>query len=649
MHTRILGIGAGGLAALGVALFSMADSDSPVSFAAEVAGFYIVQADSLETAHSAIERVAGEAIGELPLINAASASLTEAQVAALRASGGLRVYEDARLEVSGQVPDTFYPIWVGADRLHASGIDGSGIGIAIIDTGMWPLLASEMTVVNGVDTTGSRTNVASAPFSPAAVRDDSGHGTHIASVAAGSELTADGRYEGVAPGADVYVVKAFDASGYGTYLDVIEGIQWVVDHHEALGIRVMNLSFSGEPQSFYWDDPLNQAVMSAWEAGIVVVTSAGNTGPTPMTVGVPGNVPYVITVGSVDDNFTPDDNSDDFLSSFSSTGPTYEGFVKPELTAPGGHMLAHMNPDGLIPRTYPSYMDNSGMYFTMSGTSQAAGVISGVAALVLQANPDLTPDDVKCRLLRSAKPVVDADGTALYSIFQQGAGLVYAPDAVYGDATGCANVGLDIAADLSGDAHYVGAATQLEDGTFALVNPETQQVSDVSGTTWDGSYTYTQGYTWSGGDGGTGIPGDEGGTTSNDGYTWSGGDGGTGIPGDGGGATSNDGYMWGSADGGGGVEASVVSGGAREDAYTHDATGRPRPHLSKLVRWAEMTRSNHRAERGLRQRRSARGYTWRELAPRDVPDGLPNVMERRNMGVSEWVIPDVRRRRATDD
>ena len=471
---------------------------------------------------------------------------------------------------------------------------------------------------------------------------------------------------------------------------MIEGIQWVVDHHEALGIRVMNLSFSGEPQSFYWDDPLNQAVMSAWEAGIVVVTSAGNTGPTPMTVGVPGNVPYVITVGSVDDNFTPDDNSDDFLSSFSSAGPTYEGFVKPELTAPGGHMLAHMNPDGLIPRTYPSYMDNSGMYFTMSGTSQAAGVISGVAALVLQANPDLTPDDVKCRLLRSAKPVVDAGGTTLYSIFQQGAGLVYAPDAVYGDATGCANVGLDIAADLSGDAHYVGAATQLEDGTFALMNPETLEVSDSYGTTWDGGYTFAQGYTWSGGEGDGGIPGNGGGSTSNDGYTWSGGEGDGGIPGNGGGSTSNDGYTWSGGEGDGGIpgngggstsndgytwsggegdggipgngggstsndgyiwgddqgsgsvaSGSPVSADSGDAAYVYDAAGRPKPYFGKLVQWRDVARQVRRAQR-VSVLRSVRRRRNNDSAARDL---LPDVMARRDMGVSEWVMPDEHRRR----
>ena len=106
---------------------------------------------------------------------------------------------------------------------------------------------------------------------------------------------------------------------------------------------MLNLSFGAAPQSYYWDDPLNQAVMAAWRAGIVVVASAGNDGPDPMTINVPGNVPYVITVGALTDSNTPYNYADDKLASFSSTGPTYEGFVKPELVSPGGHIKASMS------------------------------------------------------------------------------------------------------------------------------------------------------------------------------------------------------------------------------------------------------------------------------------------------------------------
>jgi serine protease AprX len=124
-----------------------------------------------------------------------------------------------------------------------------------------------------------------------------------------------------------------DANGAGTYLDVIRAINWVVANKDTYAIRVLNLSFSTTPRSYYWDDPLNQAVMAAWEAGIVVVASAGNTGPDAQSIGVPGNVPYIITVGAMSDDYTPEDGADDVLASFSAAGPTYEGFVKPVIVS----------------------------------------------------------------------------------------------------------------------------------------------------------------------------------------------------------------------------------------------------------------------------------------------------------------------------
>src|SRR6185295_17402415 len=141
--------------------------------------------------------------------------------------------------------------------------------------------------------------------------------------------------------ARIISIKAFGEDGSGTYATVIRAIDWVVTNRLAYGIRVLNLSLGAPAQSRYWDDPLNKAVMKAWQAGIVVVASAGNSGPQPQTVGVPGNVPYVITVGAMTDNYTAS-KADDRLASFSSTGPTFEGFVKPDLVAPGGHSWGFM-------------------------------------------------------------------------------------------------------------------------------------------------------------------------------------------------------------------------------------------------------------------------------------------------------------------
>ena len=151
----------------------------------------------------------------------------------------------------------------------------------------------------------------------------------MTSVILSSNQTPAGRFQGVAPGANVVAVRAFESDGSGQYLDVIKGLDWIVANKDVFGIRVLNLSFSGDAVALYWEDPLNQAVMATWQAGIVVVAAAGNAGPAAMTIGVPGNVPYIITVGAMTDNYTPSDPTDDELASFSSAGPTYEGHLKP--------------------------------------------------------------------------------------------------------------------------------------------------------------------------------------------------------------------------------------------------------------------------------------------------------------------------------
>src|SRR5262249_40359980 len=140
--------------------------------------------------------------------------------------------------------------------------------------------------------------------------------------------------------------------------------------------------------------------------------------------------------GAMTDNYTNNKN-DDRLASFSSTGPTFEGFVKPDLVAPGGHVWGFMATYDRIAVDHPTYMNN-GDFFTMSGTSQAAAVVSGVAALVISGNNGLTPDQVKCRIISSGKPAVDANGQLAYSVLQQGTGLVDAKAAVYGANNNCA-------------------------------------------------------------------------------------------------------------------------------------------------------------------------------------------------------------------
>lgn len=395
--------------------------------------------------------------------------------------------EWSELSRSMERVDYGHPLTISAPDVHALGVIGKGVTVAVIDTGLWweadTLLSKSPKVF--IDVTGQD------------LKDDpNGHGTHVASIIGSDRLAKNGIFEGIAPGSQLAILRAFRADGSATYLDVIHAIDVAVAEKDEHNIRVLNLSFSAAPQSHYWDDPLNQAVMAAWQAGIVVIASAGNDGPDPMTIGVPGNVPYIITVGAMTDNFTAFEPTDDRLASFSSAGPTYEGFVKPDVIAPGGHIVSSMPFDSVISLTHPESMMDTQRNFAMSGTSQATAIVSGVVALMLQNDPTLTPDEVKCRLMSSTRPAINHDGELAYTVFQQGAGLVNALEAVNSSATQCANLGLNVAQDLSGEQHFGGRANRNEAGEYYL-SDESGERLEGDGFLWSRAYMWSQGYLWS--------------------------------------------------------------------------------------------------------------------------------------------------------
>lgn len=432
-----------------------------------------------------------------------------------------------------------FPNHIGADSLHAAGIDGRGVGIAVIDSGLWRKAIEHFATdrslpakrqILAIDWVGGQERVMfdGQCFQDGSL-DDYGHGTHVSTVAASSVRAEDGSFQGVAPMANLYSLRAFDGQGAGSYVDVIAAIQWVVDHRDTHNIRVLNLSFSADPQSWYWEDPLNQAVMEAWAAGIVVVTSSGNTGPDPVTVGVPGNVPYVITVGAMSDNYSPYGRQDDFLTHFSSSGPTIEGHVKPDVMAPGAHMLGIVPAGSYLDETYgeensfefgPDDQPLGDNFFVMSGTSQATAVVAGAAALLLQQAPELTPDAVKCRLMSTSRVLRDEQGSPRYSVFQQGAGLIDVLSAAAHGIDNCANQGLDIQADLAGTQHYHGPAVLSLDGQYHIAEHDqsgypTGRPIDDDYLTWSGAYPSDAGSMW-----GDGYPWSTR-TVWADGYPWS--------------------------------------------------------------------------------------------------------------------------------
>jgi serine protease AprX len=222
----------------------------------------------------------------------------------------------------------------------------------------------------------------------------------VAGVIAGNGLSRAssdplyGQFIGVAPHADVVSIKASDNNGNATVLNVIYGLQFVLDHQADYNIRVVNLSLDSNTPQSYTTDPLDAAVESVWMHGIVVVVAAGNRGTASDAVQYsPANDPYVITVGAVDENGSANP-LDDTIASWSSQGTTQDGFQKPDVYAPGAHIVSVLAPGSTFAKTCPTCLiDNE--YIRTSGTSMATPMISGLVALLLQAHPNWTPDQVK--------------------------------------------------------------------------------------------------------------------------------------------------------------------------------------------------------------------------------------------------------------
>lgn len=326
---------------------------------------------------------------------------------------------------------------------------GTGIGVAVIDSGVSAHNDLNGRIVYNQDFTGEGQNA-----------DLYGHGTHVAGIIAGNGAMSTGgnnfkTFKGLAPGVNIINLRALNSQGTGTDSSVIAAIQQAIKLKTQYNIRVMNLSLGRPITGSYANDPLCQAVESAWKAGIVVVVSAGNYGRTTNggvdgygTITAPGNDPYVITVGAMKTMGTPSRN-DDLIASYSSKGPTvYDHIVKPDLVAPGNlihsALTQNLTSAGLY-MTYPStefsctyYQTSCGTgmsqnYYMLSGTSMAAPMVSAAAAILIGANPNLTPDQVKARLMKTAYKSFPASSTvatggtsytSYYDVFTVGAGYL---------------------------------------------------------------------------------------------------------------------------------------------------------------------------------------------------------------------------------
>lgn len=302
---------------------------------------------------------------------------------------------------------------IRSDRAWFNGITGRGVGVAVIDTGVQGDLADFRR--SATDPT-SRVAV-TAITNPGAESggDGYGHGTHIAGLIAGNGFNRSesdplyGQYVGAAPDATLISIKAGDEQGSASVLDVIDGLQFAVDHKDVYNIRVLNLSLSSTVAESHLTDPLDAAAEAAWKAGIVVIAAAGNRGAGEDAVDfAPGNDPWVISVGGVDDMGTRR-TRDDELATWSSRGVTQDGYAKPDVLAPGARMVSTMGAGAEYRTLCPTCVVDR-EYFRVGGTSMAAAVASGAAALIIQAHPRWTPDQVKRAMVRRTRPVLNQSG-----------------------------------------------------------------------------------------------------------------------------------------------------------------------------------------------------------------------------------------------
>jgi serine protease AprX len=378
----------------------------------------------------AVQLAGGTVRRALPIINAYVADVPNAVLLVL-ANNPLITHIALDRVVAGSMERTGPTVGATAVRQEL-GYDGSGVGVAVIDSGVtaWHDDLTGGGIAQRVDRFVDFVNGRQRAY------DDYGHGTHVAGIIAGNGLDSSGARAGIAPNARVIALKVLDRAGRGRISDVITALDYVVANKAALNIRIVNLSVATGVYESYLLDPLTLAAQRAVAAGVVVVAAAGNFGRDrqgrTMYGGItaPGNAPWVLTVGASSHMGTID-RSDDTVAAFSSRGPTaIDHGAKPDLVAPGVGIESLADPNSafyttqsryLLPGTVPTtYLP----YLSQSGTSMSAPVVSGTVALMLHANPLLTPNEVKAILQYTAQ------WYPRYDAMTQGTGFLNAKGAV---------------------------------------------------------------------------------------------------------------------------------------------------------------------------------------------------------------------------
>lgn len=381
---------------------------------------YVVTSSATAQAAAAVADAGGVVTSEIELIQAVVANLKPHAVRQLRQDARVHsVTRNYKLELQSasfeQGPVSTYRESTAA---NGSGADGSGVGVALLDTGVAEHPDLRGQVAASVDLTNE------VNFT-----DTYGHGTFMAGLIVGTGASSGGAYTGMAPGAHLVSVKVSGADGTMTLGQVLYGLQLIDASKDIYNIRVVALALSSPP--LHGPDPLVLAVERLWADGIFVVAAAGNSGPVAGSVTSPGVDPYVLTMGASDEAGTAS-TDDDSVPAWSARGPSVYGMAKPDMVAPGVSLVSLRSPGSTIDTANPGARIGSG-YFKGSGTSMSTAVAAGAAALLISEDPSLSPDMVKGRLMGGAVPVGDP-GSA-------GAGLLDVSSALASGA-GPANAGL---------------------------------------------------------------------------------------------------------------------------------------------------------------------------------------------------------------
>jgi serine protease AprX len=380
---------------------------------------------------NAVARLGGRVERYIGIIDGFTATVPRSAVAALRATRGVRVVtENARVRLAATIDGwdhqnddgslTRLTKITGATSYWKRGFTGQGVDVAIIDSGVAPVegLRTSGKVVNGPDLSFESQEDSLRHL------DTFGHGTHMAGIIGARDSNAPRKvrdvrkrsYLGMAPDARIVSLKVADRGGATDVSQVIAAIDWVVQHRNSDGfnIRVLNLSFGTDGVQDYRIDPLAYAAEVAWHKGIVVVASAGNAGFGSAKLNNPAYDPYVIAVGGSDPKGT-DLRHDDDIPAWSSVG---DGARNPDLVAPGKSVVSLRVPGSAIDIAAAAGRVGNSRFLRGSGTSQAAAMVSGAAALVISQRPDITPDQLKGLLVGNADKLEGRDDRA------QGAGTL---------------------------------------------------------------------------------------------------------------------------------------------------------------------------------------------------------------------------------